>query len=484
MGYDVTLVNINLMYAVIDDSVDFQVYNPLGLLYIAACLEREGYRVDFRDYQLSVKQNIQDPFNLDYFSEFVRGAAPIVGLSCMSNLLPFTLLAAKRLKEDKPETVLILGGVGPTGVSREIIENFDWIDYVCYGEGERSMVDLVTRLKSGTQPRSKLDKPVPGFFARYEGRVTYISRPRITDLDTLPLPAYNLINFDDYDAAFSVVSSRGCPYRCTFCTETNHWNNRVVFRSVERVIEEIKLIAVHSVKRVFLFQDDQITLDRDRAIHFFERLIDENLDMYWKCFVRVDLVDEELLALMADSGCIQVRFGVESGSNHVLKEINKGFTIEQAYQTIRLALDYIPSVHASFIWGFPFETIQECKKTVKWAQRLHNSGCTVLNFLLSPLPNSEIYRNYSGPLDFNEDIMANFNISGGERQTQEGTRIMKNAEYMFEFIRTYPRIFPGFYLYDYENNVMPKMRIVRKKRRLVFRGVRDIKVGDYAEVDL
>lgn len=484
MAFDVTLVNLNLMFAVNDGLVDFQIYEPLGLLYITACLEREGYNVDFRDYQLAVKQNMQDPFNLEYFSQFMRGAANIVGFSCMANLLPFTLLAAKHLKEDNPKTVVILGGVGPTGVAQEIIENFDWIDYVCYGEGERSMVDLMNLLKSDTNVDSRCNKTKPGFFVRRNGYAKYIPQPRITDLVSLPLPAYHKIDFKDYDAAFSIITSRGCSYRCTFCTETNNWNNRVVFRGIDSVIDEIRFITKHSTKRVFLFQDDQITANRDRAKRLFQRLIDENLNIYWKCFVRVDLIDEELLSLMAQSGCIQVRFGVESGSNDILKQINKGFTIEQAYQTVHLALDYILSVHASFIWGYPFETIQQFRETIEWIRRFQDAGCTVLNFLLSPLPNSEIYRSYKGPLDLNEKIMANFNCSGGENITQKGTHIFKNAMYMFEFIRKFPRIFPGFYLYDYENNVRAKMHIIQSDRRLTFREIKDIKVGDYKHVDL
>ncbi len=471
------------MYAVAEGLVDFQVYNPLGILYIASCLEREGYSVDFRDYQLFVNQNMDDPFNLDNFLEFAKDPAPIVGISCMSNLLPFSLLAAERLKKQYPELIIVLGGVGPTGVPKEIIENFDWINYVCYGEGEISMIDFVNRFKSGTLPASTSDDPLPGFYYRMSNEIIYEPRPRITDLDSLPLPAYNLINFEDYDAAFSVITSRGCPYRCSFCTETNHWDNQIVQRSIESVIDEINYISKRSLKKVFLFQDDQIILDKNRAKTLFQRMIDEKLGMYWKCFLRIDQVDKELLSLMKEAGCIQVRFGVESGSNRILKEINKGFTIEEADKAILMALDYIPSVHASFIWGYPFETVKECKETMKWVERFQDYGCTVLNFMLSPLPNSDIYRNYTGQLDFNDNIMANFNISGGEDLQQKGTRVLDNAEFLFDFIRKYPHVFPGFYIYEYKNNIKPKSKIVHKKRRLIFQGVRDVKINGYEDYE-
>lgn len=485
-AYDITLFNINLMYAVVDGIIDFQVYNPLGLLYIISCLEKEGFSVDFRDYQLYAAENIEDPFNIDGFIRFAENCASVVGISCMSNLLPFALLAAKRMKELNPDLIIVLGGVGPAGVAGEIIENFGWIDFVCYGEGEDSMLDLLRMLKSGKNPAHTGDS-VPGFYYRYSGNINYTPRNRILNLDDYPMPAYHRINFEDYDAAFSVISSRGCPYRCAFCTETNNWNNRIVFRGIENVIDEIKYLSEHSLKKVFLFQDDQITMDRDRAIRLFRSLSGENTGMYWKCFIRVDQVDEEILSLMKEAGCIQVRFGIESGSSRILKEINKGFTIEEADRAVRLALKYIPSVHASFIWGYPFETADECRQTMEWVERFQDYGCTVLNFLLSPLANSDIYRNYRGPLDFNENIMANFNISGAEDIQLKGTRILETSSYLFDFVRQYPRVFPGFYLYDYKKNIKPKMKIVHKKRRFVFQGVRDIKINgydDYNETDI
>jgi anaerobic magnesium-protoporphyrin IX monomethyl ester cyclase len=484
MNADITLVNVNLMYALIDGAADFQVYEPLGLMYIASCLEQEGYAVDFRDYQLAVKQDMRNPFNLESFARFMSGAAEIIGFSCMSNLLPFTLLMARRLKQDDPGKVVILGGAGPTGVAREIIDNFAWIDYVCSGEGERSMLTLMKLLKSGTRPAPGPCKAAPGFYFRRRGGIEYLAQPRITHLDDLPFPAYHLIDFKQYDAACSIVTSRGCTYGCTFCTETRHWNHRVVFRGVENVIAELRYIARYSPKKIFLFQDDQITLRRERAVRLLRRLAGENLGMHWKCFARVDQVDEELLSLMAEAGCIQVRFGIESGSNRILRQIKKGFSIQQAYRVVRQAVRFIPSVHASFIWGYPFETTAQCGETMEWARRFHHAGCTVLLFLLSPLPNSGIFLDYSGPLDFNPGLMANFNCSGGENQTRTGTSVVRRTGYMFDFIRRHPRIFPGFYLYDYENNIRPKMRIVRRRRSLIFRGIKDIKVGDYDLVDL
>jgi anaerobic magnesium-protoporphyrin IX monomethyl ester cyclase len=480
---DVTLINLNLMYSVANNAIDFQVYNPLGLLYIASCLGREGFEVDFRDYQLSVRESLQDPFNLERFAEFARNHSRIVGIGCMSNLLPFAVLVARRLKADRPDTVVILGGVGPTGVPFETMASFGWIDHVCVGEGEAAMIEFM-HSQVAAHRTSRQFKPVLGIVSRSATGLVYEQRPRITDLDSFPLPAYDLIDFRDYDAAFSVITSRGCPFHCTFCTETNHWNNQVVFRGVPSVLEEVKLLSGRSSKRVVLFQDDQLTLNRSRAVELFRRLASDGLGMKWKAFVRVDEVDDELLELMAASGCIQVRFGIESGSDRILREIRKGFTIAQAFEAVRMALKYIPSVHASFIWGYPFETVEECQETLRQIERFTEVGCTALPFMLSPLPNSDIYRGYRGPLDFNENIMANFNVSGAENVLQKRTKILKTGAYLFDFIRQHPRVFPGFFVYDYKNNVAPKAKLVRKSKRYVFRELKKLSIPGYKQVDL
>jgi radical SAM superfamily enzyme YgiQ (UPF0313 family) len=481
---DVTLINFNLMYATVDGSLDFQMYPPLGLLHIISALEQKHISVELRDYQRVARDHPDGALELDRFEAFAEGAADIVGFSCMANLLPFALLAARRLKERHPEKRIILGGVGPTGVARQIMERFPWIDHVVFGEGELTVVELVRALLRRDVCEDHGGPVVPGSLVRRKGDVLFSPRSRITDLDALPLPAYHRMDATAYDAAFSVVTSRGCPFSCAFCTETNHWGNQTVFLGIERVIEEIRQTQRYSAKNVFLFQDDQITLNRPRAVKLFQRLIQEYSGMLWKAFVRVDQVDEELLELMAAAGCIQVRFGVESGSNRVLREIRKGFTIEQAYAAVRLALKHIPSVHASFIWGFPFETLDECRETVAWAERLQEEGCTVLSFLLSPLPNSEIFRNYRGRLDFNTDIMSNFNCSGAEDIQQKRTRPLRRAQYLFQFIQQHPDIFPGFYLYDLKGNIGPKSRIIRKKRSLVFRGLKRMVIKGYRDVDL
>jgi radical SAM superfamily enzyme YgiQ (UPF0313 family) len=215
-----------------------------------------------------------------------------------------------------------------------------------------------------------------------------------------------------------------------------------------------------------MFQDANVTNNRRRAVRLFQQLADDAPALRWKCFARVDSIDSSLLRSMAAAGCVYVYFGVESGDNEVLRKINKGFTIEQAYQAVCLTLKYIPGVGVSFIWGFPFETVQQCGETARWIARFRQAGCSVQSYVLSPLPNSAIFLSYKGPLDFNENIITSFNCSGGEDLTQRGTRIAKSAAHIFALVREFPHIFPGFYLYDYKNNIAPKVRMLQEEHHI------------------
>jgi len=242
---DATLINLNLMLVNLDGTFDQQVYTPLGLLYIASCLEQEGANVEFIDYQTFSHART---FDAGLLADAIGETADLVGISCMSNLLPFAILVAEELKKRRPGCKTVMGGVGPSPVAREIVEAFPFVDSVVEGEGELIMREF---LASG-----RVD-PLP-------------SRRIVTELDTLPIPAYHLLDYNLYDAAPSVITSRGCPYKCTFCTEPYNFAGRVSFRDVDSILEEIELVHARSGKELFLFQDDILPLKRSR----FSRLLE------------------------------------------------------------------------------------------------------------------------------------------------------------------------------------------------------------------
>jgi anaerobic magnesium-protoporphyrin IX monomethyl ester cyclase len=419
---DVTLINLNLMLTNHSGHFDQQNYIPLGLLYIASFLEREGYNVEFIDYQLFSQAKA---FDVELFIQEIGETAKLVGMSCMSNLLPFTILCAKELKKVRPDCRVVLGGVGPSPVGREIIKEFPFIDSVVEGEGELPMLDFLKGKIIPFQPR----------------RI-------VKDLDSLPLPAYSLLNIDFYDAKPSIVTSRGCPYRCSFCTEPHNFGGRIRYRSIESVVDELELVHSLSGQTMFLFQDDILTLHRKRFETLLQAFHNLSFPIQWKCFSRVDLMDEKLMEGMATSGCVQIKYGVESGSNGTLDRINKGFSIEQAYRTAKKSVDYFPSVHASFIWGYPFESTADVEATLCWASRFEDAGVSVLLFEFSPLPGSDLYKQFERGLKLNKESYSFYVITGHEVIDSSGYKIRPELNPIYQLIEKYPRIFSGFYQYE------------------------------------
>ncbi len=418
---DVTLINLNLMLINNAGHYDRQNYIPLGLLYIASLLRREGYHVEFIDYQ---HFSHVEEFNADLFIKTLGKPAQFVGLSCMSNLLPFAILCAEKLKRYYPHCKVILGGVGPSPVAKEIIEAFPFIDSVVEGEGELPMLHFMQGDMGPLPPRNI-----------------------VKDLDSLPLPAYSLVDFSLYDAAPSIITSRGCPYQCTFCTEPHNFGNGVRYRSIDSIVEELELVHSLSGRTLFLFQDDILPLNRSRFRKLLRAFRKLSFPIQWKCFSRVDLMDDGLMSEMVDSGCVQVRYGIESGSNKTLKRIKKGFTIEKAYEISKKSVRYFPSVHASFIWGYPFESMAEFEATLEWAKRFEEEGITVLLFEYSPLPGSRLCKEFEGELKFSKENYSFFVVTGHERITEGGFDTKKRFSPIYQLIQKYPQIFSGFYKY-------------------------------------
>jgi anaerobic magnesium-protoporphyrin IX monomethyl ester cyclase len=455
--HDITLVNMNLLHIVYSDQVDREAHVPLGLLYLVSVLEERGYHVDLRDYQLLTGEN---PFDVECTLAFLEGSAPIVGFSCMANLLPYTLLVAQALKARYPEKIVVLGGTGPTAVEQAILREFA-VDVIVRGEGERTIVDLMNVLGGGHDLRA-----VPGISFRSNGSVVESRpRPRIRDLDALPWPAYHRLDMAAYQGC-GVVTSRGCPYRCTFCSVAPIWGHEAVLRSVESVVAEMQhLFETYGIS-MFLLQDEYFVSDKARMLSFCSALQSVGLPVNWKCFARINLVDEDMLCAMADAGCVHVRYGVESGSDAVLRQVAKGFTACQASEVIALSARIFPEVDAFFIWGFPFETMADFYKSVFQMVLFRSWGVRVLPCLLSFLPQTIIYRDYltgayGGKLHFRPDLTPEYVVTGHETSSAGHIDISAEQQPLFDFITAHADLFPGFLQWEPETNVQPKLQVLR-----------------------
>jgi anaerobic magnesium-protoporphyrin IX monomethyl ester cyclase len=400
---------------------------PLGPLYVTSILENAGYEVDFRDYQLVLYQN---PLTQKSILDFLSDTHDTVGVSCYFNTLPFVLLSLQKVKTEYPEKTIILGGPGPTSVAEKIVQRFPFIDILVKGEGEHTVSDIAKGVPH---------KDIKGIVYQSHGKVIKNPPRERINLDTLPFPAYDKIDFSQYDNA-GIITTRGCPYHCTFCEVAPLWEHHTERRSVSNVISEIKMLHhQYGVKSIHI-NDDTFVLSRKWVIDFCNHLKTENLDITWRCLGRINLMDEDLLSIMADAGCTGIQYGIESGSDRILNLIGKQITVQQIKKVMELSVDHIKNVSSSFIWGFPFETMDDLYETIYLMGVLAKMGCHIKFFFLSPLPLSPLYKKYSSQLKFDEKLVSNLLFGVVKDKIPPGEK-----EQILLMITQNPDIFPGFF---------------------------------------
>jgi anaerobic magnesium-protoporphyrin IX monomethyl ester cyclase len=342
-------------------------------------------------------------------------------------------------------------------VARAIVESMPWIDVVARGEGEETLAEIMRALAGGPSPGSLSAGGLSGGLSdgssgdlsgvlgitwRRNGDVCENPpRPRMTNLDQIPLPAYHAVDLSGY-TSFAVVSGRGCPHNCAFCDVGPLWGNRVFLRGVENVMEELELLRkTYGIDRVS-FADDTFTLQRTRT----ETLLREvaKIGLKWSCLSRVDALDEDLLSRMAAAGCDALFLGIESGSNQVLAKINKKFTIQQATETAACATKHMKQVITSYIWGFPFETMDDFKSTIFSIVSMWQLGAMAGLKLLSPMPLSRLGIEYRDRIEFSDKLCSVFASLGNTTPGMVGKRA-DIPDDLKQAIKQYPDIFEGFY---------------------------------------
>ena len=455
---DLTLVNLNLLYIRHYDRVDEEMHVPLGCLYLVRALEDAGLSVDFRDFQ---RHGEGDPFAEDALVRFLedRAPAPVIGLSVMANLLPFVLLAARRVRERWPDRTIVLGGTGPKAVEEGILAACPWIDVIAVGEGEVSAPRLAAALRDGLS----LDD-VPGIVWRRDGEIaTNSPAPRICDLDAIPFPAFDRIDLPEY-AGYGVMTSRGCPYPCTFCSVAPVWDRKSFLRSPTNIIAEMRDVHERTGADLFLFQDEFFVSSKKNVLAFCEEFRASGLPVTWKAFGRVNLTDEATMRAMADAGCTEVRYGIESGSPRILKRIKKGFSAEDSVRVVADAVRIFPHVDTFFIWGYPFEEMEDFHQTVFQMTSFRAMGARVLPSLLCFLPQTDIYLEYrdSDRFEFCTQLLPEFMVTGHEVCNGARVAIKECHQPIFDYVARHRKLFPGFFHYDLENNVLPKLKVLQE----------------------
>jgi len=342
---------------------------PLGLAYLAAVLEQHGYPARIYDCTLGL--------SLDSLMAALIAFQPrVVGITSTTPAFEEACITARRIRSQMPESVLVLGGAHVSAVPALALAGDDF-DIGVVGEGEWTMLDVARHIEQGAS--GDLAK-VPGLAIRREGRVVVTEpRPYIQDLDRLPMPARGLLPplaaYSPTPASYrrlplaTVITSRGCPYRCTFCDRTV-FGNAARAHSPERVLAEVdECLHRHKALEIRFF-DDTFTFDPRRVMEICDGLRAKRWRFPWTCLTHVNTVTPELLRRMRAAGCWQVLYGLESGDPEILASLRKGSTVERNEQAVRWAQEAGLSVRGDFIVGTPLETWASLRRTVDFAKRL------------------------------------------------------------------------------------------------------------------
>lgn len=364
-------------------------YPPLGLAYLAAVAEKNGCRVKVLDSEASGYSYT------DITSLITEFRPDLIGMQTYCTNINQTLKVAGIAKNIDPACLILLGGAQVTIFPREHLRS-NVVDLVIAGEGETVFENLIKRLRSAGTPADY--SGIKGLLWKKEGQI--IENPKqelITDLDSLPIPARHLFPISSYHASaqlrgkrtLNIMTSRGCPFRCAYCSGHITFGRSFRCFSAQRVIDELRSMIRDFQIDGIQFYDETFTVNRRRVLELCEALQANGIHLPWTCFTRVNLVDPELLSAMKKAGCYQIFFGIESGSQRLLDLIKKDITLDQARKAIKSCKEAGIQSFCSFMLALPSETIQESRQTIDFAIELDPDYAQFP--ITTPFPGTELY---------------------------------------------------------------------------------------------
>lgn len=422
----------------------------LGLGYLAACLKQDKHMVQL----CLISRKFASPSAL--FDFIQQGKFDIFGIKVMSSSIMAVKETIKMMRNINPNAIIILGGPHVSGDPFNIFRLIPEADYAFYGEAEIGLIELVKRLSSNDVLDKKLNE-IPNLIWKKELRTVVNEQKFIDNLDILPFPAWELmepkqfpnIPFNGYSRRHPIapmVLTRGCPNRCTFCEAGIINGHKLRSRSVENIIQEIKLLITRFGVKEIQFFDSNCASFQGPLREVCKRIVSENIDITW-CApngIRLDSIDRELVDLMKQSGCFQVNVGIESGSLRILKQIRKGLLPDTIREKVSLLRKAGIEVIGFFMLGFPGETAAEIKQTISFAMELPLTGASFS--ILSPLPGTDIYKEAYKNRNMEIEILksldfVNYKNNLSEIPYDQLRKIQKDA-YLYFHLR--PRILKYF----------------------------------------
>jgi len=361
---------------------------PIGLAYIGAVLEQNNINVEILDcyaegYYNEIEHRNDGYINVglneqEIFNRIQQFNPDIIGVTCVftSEILN-TIKICKLSKIAQPNAKIVVGGLHPSTYPQETMKQCLEIDTIISGEGEYKFLNYIQ------------GKP-------------YENIPKIENLDKLPFPARHLLKMDTYikinrhispypkeQRTEQILTSRGCPGHCIFCSSSNFWGHTFRARSPDNVLKEMKHLIDEYQIQEFQFTDDSMTLDKKRAMKIFEKMKTLNVSFCMANGTFVNSLDKEMIKTMAESGCYQITFSVESGSKKSLKLMKKNVNLDRVKPLVDYSRKLGISSHGTFVLGIPGETTKDIKESFKYAEDVDFDSVSF--FIVAPLPGSELY---------------------------------------------------------------------------------------------
>ncbi len=373
---------------------------PLGLAGIAAYLEREGFAADIIDCYAHPDS---DALILDYLRE-KRPA--FTGFSCTTSSFLDGVRIAELVKAELAGVRTVFGGVHVSAMQEKVLDDFPVVDFVVVGEGEETLTEL---LRAGNSEPAGVEGVI---FRDGNGAVVYNGyRQTRLELDSLPFPAYEkLAGYPDaymlpifnYPKApnTSCISSRGCPYACSYC-DRSVFRRNFRYNSAEYLYGHLRYLKEKFGIRHINFYDDQFTFNRERVVDFTTMMIEQPLGMTFNCAVRAEHIDFELLKLMKKAGCWMISLGIETGDPDLLAQHRQNADLDMLAEKIRLISKAGIRVKGLLMMGLPGETESSIRKSMDYVFSLPIDDFNLAKF--TPFPGSPIYRNIHELGEFEED---------------------------------------------------------------------------------
>lgn len=357
---------------------------PQGIFFVAALCRQHGHDVEIMNWH-DIHRRPQE------IRETLERTRPdIIGFSILNANRWGGIDIARIAREIDPAVCIVFGGIGATFLWEHLLTHFTDLDYIVLGEGEVGFLDLVRCLESG---RVRDIAAIGGLALRRDGKpVRTPAAESVPSLDALPNPA----RFFTYQ---HVSLTRGCPGGCTFCGSPGFWHRRVRFHSAAYFVDQLELLSQNGVRH-FFFCDDTFTVNSQKVIEVCRLILARGLEITWQAISRVDMVNEEILYWMRKAGCIQISFGVESGSEEIRRLLNKTFTTAQIERAFALTTRYGILSRAYFIYGCPGESRATIQASIELMRRIKPLGA--IFYILDLFPGTalyEVYRRLSGVTD-------------------------------------------------------------------------------------